>query len=107
MICSLIMDLFIALGHKQCIKGKLQALKWENKEFCNSQEANSKSAWSEAQTVHFSASKVQGAHSLFLPSAPKRMVLCNNARSCANLSGTCSSMHTVWSQVLLKRTVLC
>jgi hypothetical protein len=35
------MDLFIALGHRECIEGKLQALKWENKEFCNSQEADS------------------------------------------------------------------
>jgi len=36
------MDLFISLGHRQCIEGKLQALKWENKEFRNNQEADSK-----------------------------------------------------------------
>jgi len=44
MTCSMIMDLFIALGHRQCIEGKLHALKWENKEFHNSQEADSKNA---------------------------------------------------------------
>jgi len=41
------MDLFIALGHRQCIKGKLQTLKRENKEFRKSQEVDSKNARSE------------------------------------------------------------
>nr|ABD32443.2 hypothetical protein MtrDRAFT_AC151520g38v2 [Medicago truncatula] len=50
------MDLFISLGHRQCIEGKLQALKSKNKEFCNSHEADNKNERSEVQTVHFSAS---------------------------------------------------
>jgi len=55
------MDLSIALGHRQCIEGKLQALKWENKEFHNSEEANSKNARSKVQTIHFSASSYPAA----------------------------------------------
>jgi len=101
------MDLFIALGHRQCIEGKLQALKWENKEFRNSQEADSKNARSEVQTLHFSASPYR-ARMVPFPAARQ------NAWSGAKTHGTvlfslerAFFIRTDWSCSTLKRTVWC